>query len=305
MDRRRRHAPVLTVLGRVLLIMMTALAAGSLASCAPSDPPSGLLGSGKFTLSLDGRPPIPVYYVTGAAATRDAKILVVMHGVERNGAEYRNSWVDLVRDRDVVVVVPQFDDEDFPGAEDYNLGGIAEGEPVRESEITHGAFGYIEPLFEAVRERVGGSQQTFDLFGHSAGAQFVHRFVELVPHASLGVAVAANAGWYTMPDDSAAFPFGLGGADSPPFDARSAFGRRLVVLLGTDDTGTQNLRQDDDAMAQGKTRFERGHAFFRHALRQSERDGVPFNWVLQEVPGVDHDHARMARAAVRFLFGGR
>lgn len=266
---------------------------------------SALLGSGKFTLRLEGRKDIPVYYVTGARATRDATILVVMHGTDRNGADYRNTWAGLVRDRDVVVVVPQFSREDFPGAENYNLGGLADpdGRDRRNPGVEDGAYGYIEPLFERTRERIGGSQEGFVMFGHSAGAQFVHRYVELVPDAPVSTAVAANAGWYTMPDDSERFPYGLKGDHAPAFDARAAFGRRLIVLLGEEDTETENLRQDDGAMAQGDTRLARGKEFFARARAVAQRDDVPFRWVLAEVPGVAHDQVGMAGAAVPYLLG--
>lgn len=285
-----------------ILIIMALVLSGALAACSPSPPASGLLGSGKFELRIDGRESIPVYYVTGARATEEATIIVVMHGVERNAAEYRNTWTELVRDRDVVVVAPQFSDDDFPDAEGYNLGGLADtdGDNDDDSRVLDGAYGYIEPLFESVRARIGGEQAGFSIFGHSAGAQFVHRYVEFVPHAPVNVAVAANAGWYTMPDESARFPFGLGG-DAPQFDASAAFGRHLVILLGTDDVGTKNLRRDDEARAQGDTRLERGREFFDRALRASAREDVVLRWEMHEVDGVDHDQVAMAAAAVHYL----
>ncbi|WP_314424929.1 hypothetical protein [uncultured Microbacterium sp.] len=286
-----------------ILIAMALILTGALAACTPIAPESGLLGTGRFELRIDGREPIPVYYVTGAHATSQATIIVVMHGVERNAAEYRDSWSDLVRDRDIVVVAPQFGDDDFPDAENYNLGGLtdADGDDQDASRVLDGAYGYIEPLFEHVRGRIGGDQTGFSMFGHSAGAQFVHRYIEFVPHAPVDVAVAANAGWYTMPDESARFPYGLDGDDAPAFDAAAAFGRHLVVLLGTDDVGTKNLRRDDDAGAQGHTRLDRGREFFERAVRAAERQNLPFRWEMHEVPGVDHDQVAMAAAAVPFL----
>ena len=104
-----------------------------------------------------------------------------------------------------------------------------------------------------------------------------------------------------MPDDSARFPFGLAGDDAPEFDAAAAFGRRLVILLGTDDVGTRNLRRDDDARAQGDTRLERGRTFFDRAVRASLRADVSLQWELHEIEGVDHDQVAMAAAAVRYL----
>lgn len=286
-----------------ILIIMALVLSGALAACSPTPQGSGLLGSGRYELHLDGRESIPVYYVTGARATEQATIIVVMHGVGRNAGEYRDTWTDLVRDRDAVVVAPQFGDDEFPDAENYNLGGLADpdGDSDGDSDVLDGAYGYIEPLFEDVRARIGGEQSGFSMFGHSAGAQFVHRYVEFVPHAPIDVAVAANAGWYTMPDDSARFPFGLDGDDAPAFDVEAAFGRTLIVLLGTDDVGTKNLRRDDDADEQGDTRLERGREFFDRAQREAAREAVTLRWELHEVQGVDHDQAAMAAAAVQYL----
>lgn len=265
--------------------------AAILTACAPGGDRSGLQGVGEFTLQVNDGPAVPVFYVAGDEATSAATVLIVMHGVERNAAEYRDVWRDLVRDRDIVVVAPEFDDDDFPGSAAYNLGGVGEKDA---------AFGYIEPLFEETRHRIGGSQTSFEMFGHSAGAQFVHRFVMFEPDAPVALAVAANAGWYTMPDDSADYPYGLDG-DAPAFDAPSAFSRRLVVLLGGDDTGDENLRQTDDADAQGRTRLDRGQEFFRRAERQAERMNIDLRWQLEEVAGVGHEKDRMAAAAAEYL----
>ena len=49
-----------------------------------------------------------------------------------------------------------------------------------------------------------------DLFGHSAGGQFVHRMLSFGFRDRVAVAVSANAGTYAMPDLSTPWPFGLG-----------------------------------------------------------------------------------------------
>ncbi|MCD2497232.1 hypothetical protein [Microbacterium nymphoidis] len=289
-------------LGMALAALLIVAAVPACAATAPAS--SGLSGRGKFELAVPGRPTIPVYYVSGEHATRNATILIVMHGVERNAADYRNSWTDLVRDRDVVVLAPQFSAADFGDAEGYNLGGVGGSDAGEPADVTAGSYGYIQPLFEAARDRIGGEQHSFEMFGHSAGAQFVHRYVMLVPDAPVSLAVAANAGWYLMPDDGADFPFGLGGGAAPVFDPALAFSRRLVVMLGTADTGSDNLRTDDDAMRQGATRLARGEEFFARAEAVAHDDGVAFRWRVQEVPGVGHDQEKMARAAAAVLLDG-
>ena len=55
-----------------------------------------------------------------------------------------------------------------------------------------------------------GTRRGYALYGHSAGGQFVHRYVAFADAPRMESAVAANSGWYTMPDDGA-FPYGWGG----------------------------------------------------------------------------------------------
>jgi hypothetical protein len=50
-------------------------------------------------------------------------------------------------------------------------------------------------------------------------------------------------------------------------------------------------------------RLARGKTFFAEGRKAAEVLGVPFGWQLATVPGADHDNARMAPAAVKFLLG--
>jgi hypothetical protein len=87
------------------------------------------------------------------------------------------------------------------------------------------------------------------LWGHSAGAQFVHRLLAVksndremssgTPH--LLRAVAANAGSYMMPSFQEKFPFGFGGLSSIGVTSITPFIQvPLLVLLGQDDTDTNH-----------------------------------------------------------------
>lgn len=145
------------------------------------------------------------------------------------------------------------------------------------------------------------------MYGHSAGAQFVHRFTEFMPRGTHMLrAVAANSGWYTLPtlEGDAAFPYSFKKA---PVNRRKAqlklaLGRRLIVLLGQKDEGSKHLRRTKDAMAQGENRFTRGINFFTTAYAAAAELNVPFHWSLQTVPLVGHVNRRMALAASRLLF---
>jgi pimeloyl-ACP methyl ester carboxylesterase len=201
-----------------------------------------------------------------------------------------------------VLVVPEFSDKDFPGAACYNLGFVLDDQG-RGQPRERWSFSVIETLFDAVRAMTGTRVETYDLYGHSAGAQFVHRYLMFVPEARVGQAIAANAGWYTMPDTGVEFPYGLGASGVSESDLRRALGRRLTVLLGTDDTEPQhpNLRRGPEAMAQGEHRLDRGKAFLKAAEATAADMKIPLGWRLRLVDGVGHDNGAMAGPAAALL----
>jgi len=258
-------------------------------------------GTGSFRFAPEGLKPIRVHYVLGSGDLSSATIVVVMHGDERNAVGYRDAWADLIDDQNIAVVVPEFTSSGFRGSRAYHQGGILdpEGMVLPASQWT---FSYIEPLFDEVRDRIGGNQATFDIFGHSAGAQFVHRYVELMPTAPIGRAFAANAGWYTMPDPDVAYPYGAGGIPADLFDWQAVYSTDLTVMLGDRDVDDDNLRHDEGSDAQGLTRWERGHTFFESATSHASSLRLPFTWKLHEVPDVAHDNRQMTAHALHLLF---
>jgi hypothetical protein len=141
------------------------------------------------------------------------------------------------------------------------------------------------------------------MFGHSAGAQFVHRFIEFMPKARATIAVAANAGWYTTLDESVKFPYGLKGAPLGLDGMKPALKHQLVIMLGADDVDPKDssLQRDDQTDKQGENRLARGLNFF-HTAQEAVGNSAPFNWQLVIVPGVSHDHSGMAKAALPLLF---
>ena len=236
-------------------------------------------------------PALTVYAVEPEGLAADAPVVIVMHGVKRNADDYRDNWVDLANTYGFRIYAPMFDRESFPGADYYNLGGVG--------TETVSAYDAIEPLFAYVTSHRGASASHYTIFGHSAGSQFVHRFVCFADPAHMDLAITANAGWYTMPTDEAAWPYGLGGIDTADCDAANWLARPMLVLLGDKDVDPMdpNLRRTPEALAQGETRFERGHAFYAQASERAEALGVELGWTMQIVPGVAHDNRGMALAA--------
>jgi poly(3-hydroxybutyrate) depolymerase len=216
------------------------------------------------------------------------RLLVAMHGVLRNGMEYAEHWAPAAAGGDRAVLVPELDRGRWPGARSYNLGNATGPGP--------SAFEAVEELCRAVRERLGLADSDFSIWGHSAGAQFVHRFVLFRPSARIRIAIAAGAGWYTAPDLTTRWPYGLRHRrlSFTPEDVARWASRPVVLMRGTLDVGRDiHLRTTPEAMAQGPDRFER--AAWMHGRIKRIDSSSP--WRLVDVPGVGHDDRLMARAA--------
>ena len=256
-------------------------------------------GAGRFEVQHGGRA-IPVWYFLPDDARADAPVLIVMHGVNRDADRYRDEWEPHARKTGFILVAPEFSKEAFPGDKGYTFGGTTDARGG-----ARGAFSFIEPIFDAVKAATGNRSERYHLYGHSAGAQFVHRFLYFVPAARVAKAVAANAGWWTLPDPAVDFPYGLRGSAVDAAALKTMLQRPLVVLLGTADTDPDHvhLRRTPEALAQGPHRFARGQYFFAVGKSRASALGVPLRWQLATAPGVGHSDKDMAAFAVPLLFG--
>ena len=197
------------------------------------------------------------------------------------------------------MVCPEFSEEKFPGVPYYNLGHVVnqEGDVQLNPESTW-IFSVIDDVTADVRARMQLHKSPVILFAHSAGAQLIHRYVLLGEKCTADKIVIANAGWYTMPDRSVDFPYGLKGLSISDKQLAKAFSKPVTILLGDQDTKRSKvLRKTPEADAQGMNRLERGHAFYQKAQETAKKMGVPFKWQLQEVPGVGHDGDAMGAYA--------
>jgi len=239
-----------------------------------------------------------VYLTRPAGLTADRPIVFVMHGKSRNAEAYRDQWHELAKEHNFLLVVPEFSDRLFPGSAAYDLGNVfdSSGKPLPKAAWS---FSTIEPIFDEVRRRYQMSARGYALYGHAAGAQFVHRFLFQVPNARVTRVVAANADWYTMPAFNVTFPYGLRDSTVSSANLAAALQLPMTLLLGEADADPQatDLLQTPEAMAQGPHRLARGQAFFDAGADAAGRLGVPFGWQLLTVPGADHDNRLMAPAA--------
>lgn len=244
-----------------------------------------------------------VFYHRPEAWAPSGRIVVVMHGVNRDADRYRDQWRALADQYGFLLIVPEFSQTKFPGDSWYNFGGMVD-EQNRPRPRELWSFGVIDRVVAEVGALAGAERKRFSLYGHSAGAQFAHRFLLFAASTAVEMVVAANAGWYTLPVTDEAFPYGLKGSPATEADVRAFLARPLVLQLGEADTDAEHssLRRTPEANRQGPHRFARGKNFMTVAETEAKRLGVPLAWRVVSVPGVGHSNGRMAEHAARELF---
>ncbi|MBK0327286.1 hypothetical protein I5535_08255 [Rhodobacteraceae bacterium F11138] len=265
--------------------------------------------TGAFALSYDfqGQPDRPVtlncYRATGYAPGKE--VVLVQHGMMRNGDDYRDFWIEAAERYDLLIVAPSFPDAHYPEAPSYNDGMVcgADGAVTPgESWIYHVPARLVAQLTEVGVMAEGRAR----IYGHSAGGQFLHRMVSLVGYGPFRSVIAANAGWYSLPDLDAPFPAGLGGLGLGDGDLRRLLESDLWILGGEKDceSNADNLPSNPEALAQGPGRLQRAKNYMAQGRAAAARLGCDFNWRFTEVPGVAHDGCAMGKAAAGLWFEG-
>ena len=109
----------------LLALLLGAKAAGGNAA------PEAAAGKHSFAFHQGGKT-VLVWYYLPESANRDAPVVIVMHGVGRNGEEYLTDWTALAQERKFLLVVPEFSKAEFPGDPGYNYGNTvsATGQPL-------------------------------------------------------------------------------------------------------------------------------------------------------------------------------
>lgn len=291
-----------------LILAAPALAAAPPAAAGEAAVPALPVGTGAFLFEGWQGPPLKVWtFVPEGVDPATAPVVIVMHGVKRDADRYLAQWRAPAEACGFIAVAPEFARSAFPTSREYNLGHLTEKGETTLRPRAQWSFAAIEPLFDAVVARARGGQRGYTLYGHSAGSQFVHRFLLTQRNPRARRFIAANAGWYTLPGFASAYPYGLAGTDVKQADLKAALGRDLVVLLGSRDSDPKasNLNTSKGAMRQGAHRFARGHSFFGFGEEMARRQGWDFGWSLRVVKGVGHDNGAMARTAGALVAGAR
>ncbi len=238
--------------------------------------------------------------------TPDRPVVIVQHGVLRNGDDYRDFWIPAADKHQVLIVALTFSDADWPGVESYNNGRVFD-ESGRVRPAGSWTYAIVERVFADLRAAGITTRKRAHLFGHSAGGQFVHRLLSSQPHAAIAHAAAGNPGWYTLPTLDLPYPEGLDGVSLSEDHLLRLLAYPLLLLAGDQDNNANdpNLPSEPAAMRQGSHRFARAHNYFEAGRQEAARRGAPFGWTLQVCPGIGHDGRAMSAICASLWFEGR
>jgi hypothetical protein len=258
------------------------------------------------------RPPVEVFYHIPNGDLTSMPILMSFHGAERNGATYRDYWINMADIYGFMVFAPEFSTTNYPGLGDnYIMSNIFDDgdnpTPETYNDPNEWTCSVLDPLFEYIKTDISGTQTNYNTWGHSAGAQFLHRLIMYLPNSSIDVAVCSNAGWYTVPENTVSFPYGTLNGQLSDTDLTTAFSKKLIVHLGENDiipsTSSGGPRNNPTVNnQQGINRLERGQYFFYTSQTTAQNMNAPFYWEIYEVPNVGHEPQLMANDALQYLF---
>lgn len=238
--------------------------------------PESRLPSGKLVFATaPGKPLREYYYYIPASAGPRSEMLVLVHGITRNAAEYISRFRDPADAHGLILVAPLFTKRRFGQYQQVVAGR-------RRIRADLALF----DILDEIGRMTGADTSRVHLFGYSGGAQFVHRFAMFHPARCASISVAA-AGWYTMPDDSLDYPLGIAGMG---FDKQAFLAIDRLVLVGEEDRARdESLRTSAELDAlQGRTRVARAYAWADAMAAEAERLGGGGRAFFEIIPGAGH-----------------
>jgi len=242
-------------------------------------------------------------------------IIVIVHGTPganetalQVASVFIRRWVDLAEEKSAILVAPAFDQRNFASKE----GGFGGYRGLFGREI--GADEFVHSILDDFDEILSPFDGRFFLYGHSAGGQFVNRYVVSHPDR-IKAAVISAAGRFTYPNSNVEWPYGMTpiqrviewtdpGHNTHVDITRDRAGwlqaaqLPMTVVVGDRDTDLQPQRPGHT----GRTRIEFAQNWVNEMNSFANANGKVgvVRYVL--VPGVGHDSRGLTPVCQEELF---
>ncbi len=254
-------------------------------------------GSGKFLIdgSFIKEKTIVIHYYKPKNLKSESSVIIVLPGAGRDGNEYRDAWIEKAELYNLLVLSPEYNEEHYPQFWSYNLAGMITDVKINEERTAMTSFKISENpnewiykdfdrIFNLAKQNLNLNMDSYDLFGHSAGGQILHRFTIFKSESKANRILSSNSGWYTVPKDIEDFPTGLKGSNKSEKDID--FSKNLVLFLGEKDDANEtrgDLRRSPEVDIQGLHRLERGTYFYNESKKIASELNAEFNWKLYQM----------------------
>ena len=265
------------------------------------------VGNGMFIFSFNNID-VEVFYHVPVSYSSSSKIVFGLHGGSRDAEGLRDNMIQKSVDYNFILIAPKFSSSDFSLGDGYNLGNVyVDGDNPSTNTLNdeyEWSFSIIEPLFDSVKSSLSIENDKYNLFGFSAGAQFVHRFIQFKPDARFDKVVAGAAGWYTVPDNTIPFPYGFDNSILNSTNLNNLLSSDLFIQVGALDNNPNSagLRHNEYADAQGLNRVTRAVNFFETGQNIAESLGFNLNWSIHVIQGAGHNLIPNAENACDLMF---
>lgn len=242
------------------------------------------------------------YYIPSRGDVRQMPVVFVFEGGDRGYSYLLDSWKKEAEREGFMLFIPHFDLKAYP-LKDYQEIGVMNASHTVANAPEAITPVLIDKLFEHIRQCTESVRKGYMLYGHSAGGQFVQRFMLFHDSPYVEKAIIGSPGWYTFPDSVQAYPYGTAGVPYISSERiRKYLSKPIVLQLALGDTVRESfLRKTPEAERQGRNRLERGRSFWSYLHRLAASGGWKCNWRKVEEAGIGHESVPMGKQAVPLL----
>lgn len=200
-----------------------------------------------------------VYVPSNAKQKQPAQVLVALHGMGGDGVSFCQGLLAAAERNGWIVVAPTFKYQDYKNPDLVLQDDVA-------------FLPRLLAMIDSIPQRTGlATRQKALLYGHSRGAQAVHRFATYYPERTLAVA-ALSAGSYTLPlqtklvnghSETLPLPYGVATLDrhlGRSFDSEAFKQIAFRIAVGGRDINPDDTPRAWDPYL-GETRVERAFTY--------------------------------------------